>query len=674
MLRQLRSEKVMKSIMVTVIAIVVPSFVVFYGWQAKTGRNRAGIVTGPAASIKFAPFDKVEIAEPELQQAKGELKGKIQEYARTVNINVSPATIERLADSPGIVREAVNLELLQRFAKQHGITVSDEEVGRILDQIPPQQREYVKRSLEQQGKTIDMYAMELQTSLLFNKIRQLLASQTRISYYEAWLEFLRQKEKLVADYVRFNVSDYAEKVKVDEPELKKYFEANQEQFRIPDQVEYAYLLLRKDDLRSSVTVTKDDITSYYAAHREEFRLPDKAHVRQIMLAKPQRSDYPTSSAEEITSAAEQVSAKANEVYQRLVKGEDFAALADQFNEERQFPVRPDEDTTASEEVTTAGGNLGWVPEPTARAFYGDDWTSAVFHMKEGSISPPIETPRGVSIPKLEALRPGTIQPIDKVENVVKDKIIAEKVEPVFQKRLQDLREKAQAATTLEQLAAETSLTVEITGKVDRSAKFIPRVGPLGEFQEAVSELAKGGRSEVLSDNNRLLVMEVREEFPAHVPALDEARDKIVDAFKRSRGREMARTDAEKLKSKSVNYDAMGTAAKDMGVTVTKSRPFVRSEVMATLGAIPDFAETSIGVGKGEIHLSPLGSADEPQGFVVWHLADKIEPARDEFAKEIPKLIAEMSDKKARIVVNEYLRDRWRELGSQIKISPAYQQP
>lgn len=677
MLRQLRSEKVVKRIMIAVIVIVVPSFIVFYGWQSKS--SSGGMGPGTVATIKFGTFAKTKIEQSEITQARQQLDGKIQMAAQESRVTVDSGVKDRVADSKRVVNEALDLALLKRFAEENGIVVSEQEVQQEFDKIPPAQRPMYLQYLAQRGQTLEQALVEEQYSRLLGKTRATLAARVRVPYYEAWLDFLSRNEKMEFEYVKFNVSDYMGKVEVKDSELSQYLEQNTEQFRIPDQIQYSYVKVTKDDLKSSVTVTEDEITSYYAANAEEFRLPRSVHARQIFLAKPSPRDLQTTSPEELTSKTEAVRARAQDIFGRIAKGEDFATLANQYNEETVSPPRvkdqgtsgSDSATTATDTESTAGGNLGFILETSAKGFYGDEWTSAVFAMSPGSVSPPIETRRGLHIVKLEAIREGVVQPLNEVRSIVRERIAEQKAQPLFEEAGEKLRAAAEKYTSLEKVAEVTSQTVQSTGKVDRGAKALPGIGPLAEFEEAVRDLEKGIPSQVLTDSSRHLLIQPVEEFPAHNPSLDEVREKVVDAYKRHKAREAARADAEKLKSKAVDFAAMQTAVKDMGATITKSRAVTRAEAASVLGPIPDFEESSQQLKQGDIELSPVGTAKEPIAFVLFHVASKTEPSNEEFAKELPRIMRELAEAKARLMIDEYLRDRRRELSGNIEISPEF---
>ncbi len=672
MLRKLRHEKFMRGMMIAVLAIVIPSFVVFYGFQRT---SRGGMPEGVAATIKFGTFgDKVEVRKFDMAVARQVLLNRLQGYAHLTGQNLDQRAVDEIANQAMVVREAVNLKLLEHFAQQNGIVVTEDEVLQDLQrQIPPEQRAMAIRYIEQRtGMSFDDYVARQRYALLINRVRELLASRTRVSVYDAWLAYKAKNEKLVLDYVKLVAENYTSKVKVTEADLRDYYEKNTKKFEVPDQVEYAYILVRKNDIKTSITVTDDEITSYYNAHLEDFRTPPKAKVRQIFLARPVPDPENPMSPEELTSRTAEVRVRATELFQRIVKGEDFGTLADRYSEPTVLPPRAfDEETTATDDNTTAGGNLGFIDRNTAKAFYGDAWTSAVFNLAPGAVHPPLETSRGFHIVKVEERKDGKLQPLEKVRGIVRERVLEEKATPVFEQIGEELRKNSQKYTSLEKLAEVTSRTVQVTNKVDKGSLFLPGIGFLGDFQEAVMDLQRGGRSDVLSDVNRHLVIEVRQEYPAHTPPFEEIREKVEREYRLEKARELAREEAEAIKSKAVNLESLRAAAAERQTTVVHTQPLKRAELLRELGPIQNLDEQLEQAKTGTVELSVLGPEKEPIGYVVWHLTERILPDQEDFRKELPQVMREVLDRKVETLINEYLRDQWRTLGNRIKISPVF---
>jgi peptidyl-prolyl cis-trans isomerase D len=673
MLRQLRSaEKMKKVFMIALLILVIPAFVLFYGWgeYSQSKKNSASDV----AVIDYPDTGKHTIAQTSLQQAENEVRNQYEAYMQLNNIPVDQNTADPLVTLPQTVDEAINLDILRHYAEVHGISATtDEAMQNIQSQTTPEQRMMLQQQWARQGKTVAQILDEMRASMVINKARATIAAQTRVTNYEAWLNYEEQHQQLVADYVRFTVNDFKSSVTVNEADLKSYFNSHIENFRIPDQVKYQFILVRKEDLKSSITVSNDEITSYYENNKESFRLPRKAQVREIFLKKPNFSKTNTTSPAEMASMTETIRSRAEELYQRAAKGENFAQLATKSSEESEFPPREDANTTATDANTTAGGYLGQISQDVAKTWYGDAWTSTVFSMDPGSISHPIETPTGFAIVKLEKITIGTIRPLDQVKQTIVDKIKDEKVEPIFDKVGQSLEEAATKFTGLQQVAKATSTTMQETGKMDKSATFIPKIGLLGDFAEAVHDLEKGGISDLLSDKQRHLLMEVVEEFPAHDPSLEEVRAKATAAYKESKGIEAAKKAEEKLSKAGSSKAAFEKAVVDAKTTVTKSRPFTRPDAQSVFGMLQNFDTISRGWKKGEPLVFPIGQSSHIQAYVVARLDNIIEPSKTEFSKNFAEIVQGIQGQKQHIIVKEFLRDQRQKLKDRITIGESYRQ-
>lgn len=675
MLRQLRSEKFRKVLMIALAVIVIPSFIVVYGWQSGPGTGAGPTAT--AAKIKYGVMDKVEIGQPEMQRGQQFLRSRVGTYAAQQGLQLDEDVVGRMVStSPRpVLNEAINLALLERYARENGIAVTREEaVQSLQEQIPPQARQYWMDQLRQQGQSLSDVVENYRYNLLLEKVRASLASKVRVTLYEAWLAYALDNMKLTLDTARFDVGRFVDKVEVKPEELQQYFEANQARYQVPEQVQYAFVQVRKDDLRSSVTVSQDEITSAYEELKEEFRLPATAHVRTIFLEKPTPESLETTDTAELTTRTEAARSQAQELFQRAAKGESFEALAEQYSQLKDFPPRDALETTSTDAATTAGGNLGFISETVARNYYGDEWTSAVFTATPGKILPPIETPAGFHVVKVEQVREGQLQPLDRVHEVVRRRVIDRKVEPLFQAAGEKLTSASEEATTLEQIAEATGYPVRLTGKVDRDAVFIPELGLVNEIQAVLADLQKGKRTEeVLTDSNRHLVAELREEFPEHAPTLDEVRERVTQDFRQQKAREMARTAAEQVASKAKDLASLQSAVADTDSTVTTSQPFTPAEAATILGPVQDFQSVAAVLKEGDVRMLPLGPENSPMGYIVFHVSDKTDPEQKEFVKELPRLTNQLMERKREIVMNEYLRDRREELKENIELSEYYRE-
>ena len=160
-------------------------------------------------------------------------------------------------------------------------------------------------------------------------------------------------------------------------------------------------------------IPPDDVKKYYEAHKDQFNRPEQVELAEIFLSTEGKSP------EEIAA----VQTKADDLHNRVVKGEDFAEIAKRYSE----------GTTAKE-----GGDLGRFE----RGQLAGQLEQAVFKLQRDGVSDVIQTKTGFEILKVLAHYDAGLQPLDKVENEITNKLYTEKMEPALRNYLAELREES----------------------------------------------------------------------------------------------------------------------------------------------------------------------------------------------------------------------------------------
>lgn len=134
-------------------------------------------------------------------------------------------------------------------------------------------------------------------------------------------------------------------------------------------------LLRQRDVLQRIVVTPREIDQFLSKQASE---PAGAeyNVSHILIAVP-----PNATPEQITQAQQ----RANDVYQRASKGEDFGKLAVAYS---------------NSEDALEGGSLGWRQGSELPTFL----TSLIMGLKPGQVGAPLRTPTGIHIVKLNQVR------------------------------------------------------------------------------------------------------------------------------------------------------------------------------------------------------------------------------------------------------------------------------
>jgi peptidyl-prolyl cis-trans isomerase SurA len=134
-------------------------------------------------------------------------------------------------------------------------------------------------------------------------------------------------------------------------------------------------LLRRRDVLEKIIVTPREIDQYLAKQSGSID-SQEFNISHILLALPQAAT---------PGQLEEVSAHAQDVYERARKGEDFAQLAV---------------TYSNSQTALDGGSLGWRKGPQLPTFIAD----LVGHMQPGDVAQPVRTPSGFHIIKLNERR------------------------------------------------------------------------------------------------------------------------------------------------------------------------------------------------------------------------------------------------------------------------------
>jgi parvulin-like peptidyl-prolyl isomerase len=164
-------------------------------------------------------------------------------------------------------------------------------------------------------------------------------------------------------------------------------------------------------LLAGITITDEDLKAYYDEHPSEFRHSEQLKLKMILIeAKP--------TADETTRAAAR--AKAESVHKRLLAGEDFATLAEQFSED---PTR------------SAGGEIGWVGKDRLLA----EIEPAVFAIPTGKISGVLVSSYGYHIFKVEDRKPAGASTLAEVKESLRGFLRGRRMESTVRAKVDTLR-------------------------------------------------------------------------------------------------------------------------------------------------------------------------------------------------------------------------------------------
>jgi peptidyl-prolyl cis-trans isomerase SurA len=167
------------------------------------------------------------------------------------------------------------------------------------------------------------------------------------------------------------------------------------------------------EVGSHINIATDEVKQYYDAHPQEFTRPEQVVLSEIFLSTDGKSP------EEI----EAVQKKAEDLRNRVLKGDDFNEIAKRYSE----------GSTAKD-----GGDLGTFKQTEL----APQLEEVVFKMEKGQITDVIQTKTGFEVLKVENHYKAGLQPMDKVENEIMNRLYMQKMQPQMREYLAQLREES----------------------------------------------------------------------------------------------------------------------------------------------------------------------------------------------------------------------------------------
>ncbi len=168
------------------------------------------------------------------------------------------------------------------------------------------------------------------------------------------------------------------------------------------------------EIRNRIDIKDVDIEGYYLDHPEQFRTEEGVVLRHILLPIPK------------DPSPEEVEA----VYQESVRIRDEVLAGTPFEE---AAVKYSKDSSAAQ-----GGWLGFF----GRGALSPEMEETVWKLQEGEVSSPVRSPMGFHLIKVQEKTTGELRSLDKVRDMIREKLYEEAAERQFEVWRKELRKNA----------------------------------------------------------------------------------------------------------------------------------------------------------------------------------------------------------------------------------------
>ena len=162
-------------------------------------------------------------------------------------------------------------------------------------------------------------------------------------------------------------------------------------------------LLLKKEIEGKVKVSDEEIKNFYDKRSSEFKAGEEVKVSHILTA---------------------TEAEARAAYEKIKKGESFAAIAKQVSRDNASAQR--------------GGDLGTIK----RGQMVPEFEQYAFRLKAGEMSEPFKTRFGYHIIKVTGKKEGAQLSFEEVKESLHRRLMAEKQKDIFDTMIEDLKKEA----------------------------------------------------------------------------------------------------------------------------------------------------------------------------------------------------------------------------------------
>lgn len=469
----------------------------------------------------LATVGSKKILQDDLNRSYQERVNQIQaQYGE----NFSPDLIDEPRLRQEVLAQLVQQELLSQIVHTDGYQISDEQVLKVIAEIPAFQtdgkfdKELYQQALRARGQSSNGFIALVKESLRREQLVKGISDTVLVDQSEVRDLYRIFAQSRQIDYLTLSLAKQAEQEQPQQADLLAYYDANKPLYQTPETISISYLELKVDDLAQKISLDDKELRAFYESEIQRFTTAGKRRVSHILFEVPKDASDDTRQAKR---------SLAEHTLSRLDKGEEFSLLAKELSE----------DTGSAKE----GGDLGIITQGMMPGVFED----TVFALNQSQISDVIETEFGYHIVKLTELSDEQIRPYDEVKQDVAKTYRRQLADEEFYQMAERLRELSyQNPSVLDPAASELALTLQSTPSFDRMGG--EGLAEDERIREAAfsSDVLAGNNSDVIElDNGHVVVLRVKDHQPSRTQDLADVRAAVELAV-----RQQMATDALKVKA------------------------------------------------------------------------------------------------------------------------------
>ncbi len=445
-----------------------------------------------------------------------EVQVNLQETLRKGNIPGDLVSIY----APQIINQMVSERAMSCYAKENGISVTDEDVAQSIQRMVPSLfeggkfvgKEAYAQFLSSNNMTIPEFERRIRAATTLQRLQGAVLDGMVVTPKEVEQEYQTRNEKVTMDVLVITPAKLQSEVKVTDEEVAAEYEKKKTTFKSPETRSFHLLTIDEQKAGESLKAPDEELKRYYDQNLDQFRSQERIKARHILVKTDQKSEA------EVAALRK----KAEDLLKQLKAGGDFADLAKKNSDDTGSAVR--------------GGDLDWV----GRGQFVPEFEKAAFELQPNQISDIIKTTYGFHIIQLQGKEAARLRPFEEV----KDQIMKDRLKEKVYDQMTRLADESRAALVKNpgdgaQIAQRLGMNyVKVDGANRGSA--LPLIGTSPELSGAVFDLkGPGAVSDVIQvPGNKLAVASLTSVMPERPATFEEVKAQIRSSLVMERGQKL----------------------------------------------------------------------------------------------------------------------------------------
>jgi peptidyl-prolyl cis-trans isomerase D len=566
-------------------------------------------ITGPGAGV-VAKVDGEDITVQEVQQqAKMLVRQQFPRGGAQASMLLpffASRAAEQLIDEQAIIAEA----------RRMGLHATDQEVREQLQHGPlsnylfpsgnfigqDHYEEFVARNFDM---TIPRFEAQEKDSIIFGKLRQLIAGSAIVSDADVRQEFTKRNEKVKFQYAVIGLDDIKKSLHPGDDELKAYYDKNQATYKnsIPEKRKIEYAMVESSAMAAQTQVTDQELQAYYNQHIDEYREPEQVKVSHILVKTP----LPGPDGKVDAKAADAAQKKAEDLLKQLKAGAKFEDLA----------TKNSDDPGSAKQ----GGSLGWV----RRGQTVPEFEKAAFSLPKGQISDLVKSSYGFHILRIDDKQDAHLKTLAEVKAQIEPILKQQKATQAAENAANNLLNQSKT-DGLEKAAAAKGLHAVTTDFFART-DALPGIGAAPALMDAVFKAAEKSPADMVQTPQGYVIYVLQGVKPPSTPSFADIRSRVEEEYKNQQANVMLTTKTQDLSEKAKSSHDLAKAAKEMGAALKTSDLVLPDGQVPDIGSLTGPANVVFSMKPGEIS----GPITTGTNGVVISLLEKQEPTDQDFA-------------------------------------------